>query len=246
LNDWRIHARARSSVLGDGFGAGATLALRAASHARHGTAILIGLYADVTVGEPGREPVRGRVVAVPPDVPHAASCDGVNLAIVYDPERAAPIAAAARRRGGAFALDGRLVEVARAHRSELTDADVLDGIAREIAARLAVERPRPVDRRVATLVEALRAPDADRRAAIARTRLSRAHLGELFAREVGLPARRYQLWHRLLRGLAELSRSGASVAAHAAGFADLAHFSRTCRRMLGESPTAIRDRLLPA
>jgi len=33
-------------------------------------------------------------------------------------------------------------------------------------------------------------------------------------------------------------------AAHAAGFADLAHFSRTCRRLLGASPTGLRQHLL--
>jgi AraC-like DNA-binding protein len=61
-----------------------------------------------------------------------------------------------------------------------------------------------------------------------------------------LPGVAYQLWHRLLRGLGAFARMTASEAAHASGFADLAHFSRTCRWMLGGSPTAIRDRLLPA
>lgn len=36
----------------------------------------------------------------------------------------------------------------------------------------------------------------------------------------------------------------ATRAAHLAGFADLAHFSRTCRRMLGHSPTTMRSALL--
>ena len=38
-----------------------------------------------------------------------------------------------------------------------------------------------------------------------------------------------------------MARLDASHAAHEAGFADLARFSRTCRRRLGDSPTALRD-----
>lgn len=53
--------------------------------------------------------------------------------------------------------------------------------------------------------------------------------------------RRYQLWRRLLAGLAALATHGATTAAHAAGFADLPHFTRTCRRMAGSTPTALRD-----
>jgi AraC-like DNA-binding protein len=60
-------------------------------------------------------------------------------------------------------------------------------------------------------------------------------------RDIGTSMRSYRLWHRLLRALRTFSTSDATSAAYAAGFADLAHFSRTCRRMLGYSPTSIRD-----
>jgi AraC-like DNA-binding protein len=63
----------------------------------------------------------------------------------------------------------------------------------------------------------------------------------LFARDIGISRRTYRLWHRLLCALRAFSTSDATSAAHAAGFADLAHFSRTCRRMLGYSPTGLRD-----
>jgi AraC-like DNA-binding protein len=51
----------------------------------------------------------------------------------------------------------------------------------------------------------------------------------------------FGLWRRLLAAVEALARMDATRAAHAAGFADLAHFSRTCRRMLGYSPTELRD-----
>ncbi|MFY0564636.1 helix-turn-helix domain-containing protein [Archangium lansingense] len=68
---------------------------------------------------------------------------------------------------------------------------------------------------------------------------------EPFVRDVGLPIRTFQLWRRLLVAVAASARLDATHAAHFAGFADLAHFSRTCRRMLGYSPTALNSGLLP-
>lgn len=87
------------------------------------------------------------------------------------------------------------------------------------------------------VVEAFVASRTDNR----RNSISRAHLQELFARDVGTSMRTYRLWHRLWRALRAFSSSDATAAAYAAGFADLAHFSRTCRRMLGYSPTSLRD-----
>jgi AraC-like DNA-binding protein len=75
---------------------------------------------------------------------------------------------------------------------------------------------------------------------LARLPVSRAHLRALFARDIGTPIPTYARWRRLLDALVAFGGSSATVAAHAAGFADLAHFSRTCRDMLGYSPTTLR------
>src|SRR5581483_2743571 len=101
-----------------------------------------------------------------------------------------------------------------------------------------------VDRRVARLAEALRDPTADRAELVRAAGASPSHLRELFARDVGLTMRAFQLWHRLLVGLVSFSQVGATSAAHEVGFADLAHFSRTCRRMLGASPTGLARGLI--
>ena len=73
----------------------------------------------------------------------------------------------------------------------------------------------------------------------ARVALSPSRLAHLLRPELGLPARRYLLWLRLRDAVGELTR-GVSItaAAHAAGFADAAHFTRTFRRMLGFTPSA--------
>jgi AraC-like DNA-binding protein len=64
--------------------------------------------------------------------------------------------------------------------------------------------------------------------------LSRSRFMALFSRELGIPVRRYILWLRLKQAATALA-GGTTVtqAAHAAGFSDLAHFSRTMRATFG-------------
>jgi AraC-like DNA-binding protein len=62
-----------------------------------------------------------------------------------------------------------------------------------------------------------------------------------FEESIGLPIRPYLLWLKLQRaGAAIAGGAGLSAAAHAAGFADSAHMTRTFRRMLGAAPSEIR------
>jgi AraC-like DNA-binding protein len=72
--------------------------------------------------------------------------------------------------------------------------------------------------------------------------LSLSQLERLFAAHVGLPVRRLVRWRRLRLALA-LAVGGQSLteAAHSAGFADSAHFSRVMRDMFGVRA----DRTLP-
>jgi AraC-like DNA-binding protein len=246
LNESRMGARVT-----DAFAVRASTSTVSTLHAQHGAALIAGVDCDVTVEAPGLAPVRGRMVVVPPHLPHAIACPGPTLGFLYDPELMPHVAASSRLRGGAFPLEGRLAEhlgaALRTHRASLGSPQVLEGLALETAAWLGSEvSPQSLDWRVARVLDAWREdPDADRSAVLARTRLSPAHLQALFVRDVGLPIRTWRLWHRLLVAVASLARADATSAAHAAGFADLAHFSRTCRRMLGYSPSLLGSGLLP-
>jgi AraC-like DNA-binding protein len=73
--------------------------------------------------------------------------------------------------------------------------------------------------------------------------LSASRLLHLFTASVGVPLRPYVLWLRLQCGARELAL-GKSVAdaAHTAGFADAAHFTRTFRRMIGATPRQVLQR----
>ena len=244
LNESRIGA-----VIEEPFAARVSRSLASTLHTQHGTAILVGLDAPLTVTSPGRAPVHGRAVVVPPHLPHAATSSGPALKLLYDPDLGPAIASFSRSRAGAFTLEGTLArffdEATTAHRASITRPDVLRGLARESGDRLARDATvASQDPRVARVLEALRDPLGDPGEAVDRVGLSESHLQALFARDVGMPMRTYRLWRRLLVALTTFARSDATFAAHAAGFADLAHFSRTCRRMLGNSPRELGRSLL--
>lgn len=68
--------------------------------------------------------------------------------------------------------------------------------------------------------------------------LSASRLGHLFRDELGLPYPSWRRWTRLRLALDHISAGGnLTSAAHAAGFADSAHLTRTCRAMFGLTPT---------
>jgi len=68
--------------------------------------------------------------------------------------------------------------------------------------------------------------------------MSKSSFTKLFRAIIGMPLRRYVLWRRLNVAVAEIGAGAdATQAAHKAGFADSAHFSRTMRETFGVSPT---------
>lgn len=77
-------------------------------------------------------------------------------------------------------------------------------------------------------------------AAAAEACLSPSRFRHVFIEETGMAFRPFVLWRRFLRAW-ELIGGGATIstAAHAAGFADAAHFTRTSRQMFGFPPSAL-------
>ncbi|MDP3230261.1 MAG: helix-turn-helix transcriptional regulator [Acidovorax sp.] len=71
--------------------------------------------------------------------------------------------------------------------------------------------------------------------------LSPGRFRHLFVEETGMPLRTYVLWRRLLHVWTLLMQGETlSTAAHAAGFADSAHLSRTAQTMFGLAPSALQ------
>jgi AraC-like DNA-binding protein len=102
---------------------------------------------------------------------------------------------------------------------------------------------RGMDERVARALELMRADGSGRlglSAVAAQVFLSPSRFAHLFTAEVGLPFRRYVLWRKLNRAMAAFGRGATlSAAAHAAGFADSAHLTRTWRAMFGITPSTM-------
>jgi AraC-like DNA-binding protein len=122
---------------------------------------------------------------------------------------------------------------------------------RRALGELAVDiTPEPrLDRRIAAVLEHLRtspSPPPSVRDLARIAYLSQSRLQHVFREQVGVPIRRYLLWHRYLTALSLLA-DGSSVtdAAFAAGFADGAHLTRTAVRMNGYPPAEMsHDRWL--
>lgn len=73
--------------------------------------------------------------------------------------------------------------------------------------------------------------------------MSESQLQRLFKQIVGLPVRRYRLWHRLFVTASYMAVGQTlTEAALMAGFADSPHFSRTFRSMLGMTPSFVFQR----
>lgn len=72
--------------------------------------------------------------------------------------------------------------------------------------------------------------------------LSRHRLSHLFSEEVGLPIMNYRLWQKI-KSASRLFNSGKSLTeiAHAVGFSDSAHLSRTFRHFYGFPPSRLTD-----
>lgn len=132
----------------------------------------------------------------------------------------------------------------RAWRSE-KDAEKVRAACLQLVRDLAQASSRePADPRVLAAIRYIQARvdqpiSLDEVAAVAN--LSPSRFRHLFVAETGMPLRTYLLWRRLLHVWTLLMQGETlSRAAHASGFADSAHLSRTSRTMFGLPPSTMQ------
>ena len=187
----------------------------------------------VASGAPHRIDGHGRLVAIYWAEGAAAGARGLAGALGSSPARSLPDRFA---RALPPLLDGR-ARWGGTHDGPLADA------AAAIEAALGADAPPPAPDPLAeeaarglasALPSSLAVPDLARRLGVPQRELSAR-----FRRAHGLTMRRYTLWLRLKAAVAALAE-GASLttAAHAAGFSDGAHLSRTFVEMFGVAPSA--------
>ncbi|WP_455281590.1 helix-turn-helix domain-containing protein [Cupriavidus necator] len=142
---------------------------------------------------------------------------------------------------GLASLVGKLERAWRVTRT----TGAVQSAAQELVSSLSRTVPHvPSDPRVLQAIDYIRARSGDTltlEEVAGVVHLSPSRFRHIFVEETGMPLRTYQLWRRLLR-VWEFLMQGDSLAsaAHAAGFADSAHLSRTCRTMFGLAPSAMQ------
>lgn len=188
---------------------------------------------------------------VPSKATHTIDISGCDMSVVLfiEPETPAGKALTARLQGRLELLDTELVEAAAARlgqawRVERNYEAVRDACMQLVQQVSQTAHREPSDPRVLAVVEYLR-QSVDQQVSLPelakRVHLSPERFRHLFVEETGMPLRTYVLWRRLLHVFALLMRGDTlSAAAHAAGFADSAHLSRTARAMFGLPPSAFQ------
>ena len=188
----------------------------------------------------GWQDVQGAVIG--PELRHQLGSNGRPVRLLY----VEPHSDAGRRLMAAIDEGLRVltpVEWAAASRA-LENADAPDRALAETLSPAFTEPGRMEgDRDIETWIAALPTALPERMTAEAcakRLALSSSRFLHRFSAHTGLPLRPYLRWRRLLVAL-RAAMQGASLteAAHAAGFADAAHFTRTFRRHFGLAPSAL-------
>jgi AraC-like DNA-binding protein len=217
-----------------------------APHA-HSTAVyLAGLYGSFRLRIAGSGWKTCRSAVVRAGVPYEFDVGGDPLGVIYlEPDVAGADALASLVSGGE-AVDGVLIggsdpSPLREYFERRPDAIDLRGDMQEVVAFGRKRARRMMDARIARAVAALQdAADEELSAAgaAAAAGLSPSRFQHLFTQEVGVPFRRYRGWQRLRAAIREAAQgTSLTAAAHAAGFADQAHFSRAFRAAFGAPPS---------
>jgi AraC-like DNA-binding protein len=222
------------------------------SHAPHAVKICLAVHGHFRVREGASGPWREcRATIVPPDRPHQIDGRGAQLALFYLlPETLegqqvlrgfSDAAARAAAQVALTKLSPRLRSCLEhgcdgEEASDLCDEMVFSLIARTNSAVT-------LDGRVVSALAYLRSA-LDHRVTseeiAGAVSLSPSRIAHLFREQAGLPLRRYVLWLRLCAALEQMAVSDSLTdAAHAVGFADSAHLSRTFRQMHGIAPSAL-------
>lgn len=220
------------------------------AHAHHAIQITFLLEGSFEVLADGVG-LAGPIVAVASDTPHSFRAQGAVVFLFVEPESPAGRNLAAQvlkgRAAAPFTTPQALagLEALRQCYHEGPTEEALIRLGREILSALPdAESPALPDPRVMKMIgfasenleETITLP-----AAASHINLSEGRARHLFAAHTGLPFKTYVLWLRIARAT-QLYGGGRSLteAAHQAGFADSAHFSRTFRRTFGLPAAALR------
>lgn len=216
-------------------------------HAHRALQAMVALDEHFRVEREGAAAAERRFAAFAPMERHRIRGGGALIAYLFFD--VGPRAWQAWREAGgeARAPEPALLDALRALARPGADAEA--GAVEALAARwcaecwpgLAVQAP--ADARLKRALDALEAEPLapwTHRSLAERAHLSPSRFQVLFREATGLPVRNYLLWRRLLEATTRLQAgAGVTAVAHATGFADAAHLSRSFRRIIGAAPSSL-------
>jgi len=221
------------------------------AHRHHAIQICLGLDGPIDFFDAAGHARRSRSFLVDRNCRHTIAADAGRHAFVF----VEPELAVARRIRSRHLPAGGIAEIdvvawadfhdtlIACHERRMADAEIyglLDGLLHCLAGT--PETIQALDDRVARALRWLAQTGEEPSPAelARRVALSEGRFQHLFRTHVGLPLREYLLWRRLMVASRMIAEAGSLTrAAHHAGFADSAHFSRTFRRMFGVTASDI-------
>jgi AraC family transcriptional regulator len=220
-------------------------AYASAQHRHHVAQIGFGLDGPVVYESPQTGALRDDLLLVPPDTLHAHPAFGATAVLYLEPESSEWARFPARESTAIVSLPFNPQLRAFARCAASGDAAAAQSVVDTLlgqAANSGLSDDALVSQVCALIRQHLDGPIT--LAALAdKVHRSPSRLAHRFREATGVPLRRYVLWRRL-RAAAEAAMRGASLtdAAHAAGFSDSAHLSRTFPSTFGIAPSFMFER----
>lgn len=226
----------------------ATNAMQTDFHAHYAATLAISLQENIQIEtEKGKNEYR--VALVGPNTYHRTVSPGKEMvALLIDPETyefssiSEPSDAGDVKPLDISSFEHLIPRLWDLYYGRLNDSEVWD-LHLELlrAVRPFQKLPKAIDERIVKIAEMIRKelPDSIRMNEIGKHfSVSEDRLIRLFKENLGIPLRRYLLWVRILES-AKLLKEGKNLteAAHAAGFSDSAHFTRTFKENFGFVPS---------
>jgi AraC-like DNA-binding protein len=222
-------------------------------HRHHAAQLCVGLDGPLRLRarkDAGWDEHRG--FYVPPDEPHEFIATATSTAIVYVEAESAEFATLQAQMQGATVIrdaDPRSSAIEALRQLAIVGSSVEQADATCLAwmgLTEAAQQRRMLDPRIVDSLALIRSRlDQPMRLSVlaGALNMSPSWLSHQFTEQVGMPLRRYVLWQRLWRAV-ESALKGCTLteAAHAAGFSDSSHLSRTFRGTFGVAPSFLFGR----
>lgn len=222
-------------------------------HAHHAIQICIGLDKELSVQNGKTQSIlTGRCILICEDIPHKVLAPDTQIVALFlepEDEQNQHFLDALRQAVGDGICAIPLSDIQLGSIAQLLLADVnIDNVWRTINTAMGlVNSPPPsmrkADKRVRAVIDIIasrRGSAIDLKFLSSKVFLSPSRLTHLFKQEVGIPISRFIVWWRIRKAIEELSKSATlTEAAHAAGFSDLPHMSKTFRQLFGFAPSSL-------